>query len=294
MASRFRRGAARLQLSTVQPYDPNKGLCSNAIVCCGLMSEAFVAPSKERPLSSAFVSPGKLGRDQSHKTLAPSAAGLRKSFVAKLRIARRSTDKEPNVQTRSAIQQVLFWASVLTLSVVVGFLGWTIVVGLNQPAPSASDHRQGASLEQGPANKAGLNENTASSQSPNQGYQESPAKSREGPAPTTVTGDNGTSSAPEEHDADQLAGLPPLTDAQRKRIRAYISQQPDVARTGTEVFPLTLGTAVPKQVRLKRLPAHLAQVLNRFRTNQYVIVGKQLVIVDPNTRRVLAIVPNVG
>lgn len=83
-----------------------------------------------------------------------------------------------------------------------------------------------------------------------------------------------------------------LTPEQREKIRGQIAG-PREARVDTSEFKPTLGTTVPQHVWLHRLPAELADIIGGYHGSDYLIVRDQLVIVDPNVRRIVAVVPGV-
>jgi hypothetical protein len=56
---------------------------------------------------------------------------------------------------------------------------------------------------------------------------------------------------------------------------------------------MMVGTSVPQQARLADLPPEATQVLNGYWGDQYLIAGKDLVVVDHNSRRVAAIISDV-
>jgi hypothetical protein len=49
---------------------------------------------------------------------------------------------------------------------------------------------------------------------------------------------------------------------------------------------------VPHQVQLQKLPDPIASAMQGFQGDEYVLVGNQLVIVEPTARRVVAVVPD--
>jgi Protein of unknown function (DUF1236) len=93
---------------------------------------------------------------------------------------------------------------------------------------------------------------------------------------------------------EQTAGPLQLTDQQRARIRSYFTNNNNADRIASTDFALSIGAAVPQNVPLQKLPPDLASVMRGFQADEYVMVGNQLVIVDPNARRVVAVVPNAG
>jgi hypothetical protein len=82
-----------------------------------------------------------------------------------------------------------------------------------------------------------------------------------------------------------------LDPQQRKEVKDIIARQSDAPRIDKAPFELMIGTAVPRQVQLKDVPAEVTQVMNGYWGDQYVLVKDELVIVDQHSRRVVAIVP---
>lgn len=83
-----------------------------------------------------------------------------------------------------------------------------------------------------------------------------------------------------------------LNKEQRDLLRAIFStaRGPKVDRPN---FEMMIGTSVPRQTELADLPPEATQVLNGYWGSQYMIAGKNLIIVDQNSRRVAAIIADV-
>jgi hypothetical protein len=56
-------------------------------------------------------------------------------------------------------------------------------------------------------------------------------------------------------------------------------------------FSIAVGGAVPEQVKLADFPRQLAQAMPDYAKDQYVVVNNQFVVVERQTRRIVAIVP---
>jgi hypothetical protein len=91
---------------------------------------------------------------------------------------------------------------------------------------------------------------------------------------------------------EQTAAPLKLSDAQRQ-IRQYFASQPG-QRMESANFSLAVGAAVPQDVPLQELPPEILSALGGYQGNNYVLVGDQLVIVDPTARRVVALVPQIN
>jgi len=85
-----------------------------------------------------------------------------------------------------------------------------------------------------------------------------------------------------------------LNDEQHQKIKDVIAHQSDAPKIAQAPFEMMIGTAVPQQVELKDIPPEIAQVMNGYWGDQYVLVQSELVIVDQHSRRVVAIVPAVA
>ncbi len=107
------------------------------------------------------------------------------------------------------------------------------------------------------------------------------------------TGGNGQSSSGDAAQIEQSAQPLKLSDAQRQKIQSIFSGKQS-QRLQTANFTLSIGAAVPQQVALNKLPPEVASTIGGYQGDDYVLVGNQLVIVDSTSRRVVAIIPEIG
>ncbi len=108
--------------------------------------------------------------------------------------------------------------------------------------------------------------------------------------PTSGSGQNSSGEAAQ---IEQSATPLKLTDAQREQIRSYFSGK-SASRLQQADFSVAIGAAVPQQVELQKRPGEVSSLIGGYQGDDYVLVGDQLVIVDPSARRVVAIIPNIG
>ena len=92
---------------------------------------------------------------------------------------------------------------------------------------------------------------------------------------------------------DQTATPLKLSEAQRQQIRQYFASKPG-QRMQSANFSLAIGAAVPQDVPLQKLPPEILSAMGGYQGNDYVLIGDQLVIVDPSARRVVALVPQIS
>jgi hypothetical protein len=80
-----------------------------------------------------------------------------------------------------------------------------------------------------------------------------------------------------------------LTDEQKSKIRSTVFTS-NAPRVTNAKFPLNIGTVVPRSVRLTAVPAPLVEIHPAWRDHMYFVVKNELVIVDPETKKIVAVV----
>ena len=79
-----------------------------------------------------------------------------------------------------------------------------------------------------------------------------------------------------------------LSTEQRTTIRTAIQKQ-NVRPVTNVNFSISVGTAVPRSVRFYTVPMQLVQIYPRWRGYQYFLVGDQIVVVNPRTHEIVAV-----
>jgi hypothetical protein len=103
--------------------------------------------------------------------------------------------------------------------------------------------------------------------------------------------------APSEHTAPNEAaraesklGAPPaLSTEHHERFRDTIRSE-KVAPLNEVHFSVTIGEAIPRTVHLNRLPARVLEYAPQYRGYEYILVGDDILIVDPRTLRIVAVI----
>jgi len=80
-----------------------------------------------------------------------------------------------------------------------------------------------------------------------------------------------------------------LTTEQRSKITASLKQQ-NAPRLSKVSFNIAIGTAIPRDVRLAPLPATVIDVYPVWRGYEYVMVEDEILIIDPATMRIVAVI----
>ncbi len=80
-----------------------------------------------------------------------------------------------------------------------------------------------------------------------------------------------------------------LNAEQKTKIRETVIKAPNAPRVASVNFSLSIGTAVPKTVRFAPLPVTLIEIHPAWRGYEYFLVGDEIVVVDPRTMQIVAI-----
>jgi len=84
-----------------------------------------------------------------------------------------------------------------------------------------------------------------------------------------------------------------INDQQRTRISQSVSRL-NVQPLNNVDFSLSVGTAVPRDVRLQPLPAEVVEVVPQYRGYDFVLVKEEIVIVEPSSYKIVAVLPYSG
>jgi hypothetical protein len=82
-----------------------------------------------------------------------------------------------------------------------------------------------------------------------------------------------------------------ISTEQRTRIRETVMKQSNAPRVDRVDFRVSVGTVVPRSVRVVALPASVVEIHPAWRGFLYFIVGDEIVIVQPGTLRIVAVLP---
>jgi hypothetical protein len=82
-----------------------------------------------------------------------------------------------------------------------------------------------------------------------------------------------------------------INEQQRSRIREVVVSRRNIPRVSNVNFDIRVGTVVPRTVRFVTVPEEIVSIYPRFRRHRIVIVGDEILIVDPVTLRIVAVLP---
>jgi Protein of unknown function (DUF1236) len=81
-----------------------------------------------------------------------------------------------------------------------------------------------------------------------------------------------------------------LTAEQIQQVRSVLNQE-EISKIEKADFEMMIGVSVPKQIELRDIPPRITEIMNGYWGDQYTLVQDKLVIVDQNSRRIVAIIP---
>ena len=82
-----------------------------------------------------------------------------------------------------------------------------------------------------------------------------------------------------------------LTVEQRTRIRETVLKQSNVPRVSRVDFQINVGVTVPRTIRVVPLPGPVVEIYPAWREYHYFLVGDEIIVVEPGTMRIVAVLP---
>jgi hypothetical protein len=204
---------------------------------------------------------------------------------------------------------LLFTASAAAL---LAGIGLASAQGMSRDAPAATTSEPKAPEAQGGHEKSALPQKTQkmspapTAQAPDKGkpaptaqMQEQGKPSATVQAPDKTTGTDrqtvGQSpsrtaepNAPAQKDAKSSASAP-MSSEQNVKLRETLKGEKS-ERLSSVKFSISIGDAVPDSVHFYRLPERIVEYAPQYRDFDYILVGDDILIVDPRSHRIVAVI----
>jgi len=81
-----------------------------------------------------------------------------------------------------------------------------------------------------------------------------------------------------------------LSQEQRTKVHSIVVKESS-ARVDSVDFSVSVGTVVPRHIRLVTLPTEVVEIVPQFRGFKFIIVRDEILIIDPNTFKIVAVIP---
>jgi hypothetical protein len=174
-----------------------------------------------------------------------------------------------------------------------------------QQDAAESDTKRREGSRQDRRNRDARDRNRSTSESTGQGDRRDSATQRrttETPKPSETsrstqqqgqTKQQGQTTAQDSSQRGSLA----LSEQQRTRVTATFSQRIDrmnIRPLSRSSISVSIGAAIPQSVRVYAVPADIVRIYPRFRGHRFVVVEEEIVIIAPDSRRIVAVLPMSG
>ncbi len=167
--------------------------------------------------------------------------------------------------------------------------------------PSAGKAAQGAEPGAKPNENAKPNEKMGQSQkneaTPQRGAQEERTTTQKGAQTEHATPQKGAEESGKAGIQQNAQGKPgargasvQLSQDQRSRITAVIGKTSSTRASTNVNFNVTVGATVPRDVHVEVLPADVVQIVPQYEGFDYIVVGDQILIVDPDSMEIVAVI----
>jgi len=82
-----------------------------------------------------------------------------------------------------------------------------------------------------------------------------------------------------------------LSSEQRTKIHASLANNGRAERITNANFTIRVGARVPRTVRFYPLPVEIVDIVPEYQGYDYVLVGDEILIIDPETLEIVAVLP---
>jgi len=131
-----------------------------------------------------------------------------------------------------------------------------------------------------------LGQNQQKEMTPQKGAQEENNKSS-----TTAQQKSGTTAQQNAGKSSSGGASVKLTDNQRGKIKTIIGKGSGGRVASNVHFDVTVGGKVPRDVHVAVLPANVVEIVPQYEGFDYIVVGDNILIIDPATMEIVAVIP---
>ncbi|MGB8633081.1 MAG: DUF1236 domain-containing protein [Xanthobacteraceae bacterium] len=156
--------------------------------------------------------------------------------------------------------------------------------GMEQKGAQEQKNQKGAQEERGTNAKAAQDQRGAQKEQPNaqeRGAERRPSATERG---TTEQGQAGVTGG-------GRGGSVQLSEQQRSQIKTVVTGEHAPRFSGDVNFDVRVGTKIPRSVHIAALPDDIVRVVPEYRGYHYVLVRDEILIVDPSTLEIIAVIP---
>lgn len=89
----------------------------------------------------------------------------------------------------------------------------------------------------------------------------------------------------------ERGGSVQLSEDQRSQIKTFVGRGNAPRFSGNVDFDVRIGTRIPRSVHFTALPEDIVRIVPEYRGYDYVLVRDEILIIDPQTLEIVAIIP---
>jgi hypothetical protein len=160
--------------------------------------------------------------------------------------------------------------------------------GTNAKQGSEQRSGNGSSAAESKSSERQKSQSVQSGGKPGQTGETMPTSQRKGEAKGEAR--EGYSGAAPSSGSAAKGGSAHLSSQQRTKIHQTIIKQGNAPRVSNVNFSVSVGTTVPRSVQLVAVPTAIIEIHPAWRGYEYFMVGNRVVIVDPNTMQIVAVI----
>lgn len=184
------------------------------------------------------------------------------------------------------------------VALLAGTAAYTFVAAEAEPGKPLASHIEKAQIEKPAERPRPLNrlEQWQADQQAERDAAKTPVKtpashvSPKMSGPTLASGASAKTPAAAARPLVTLSSGVSVTEPDRIRITDAVARMAVRPLRGVD-FSVKAGSEVPRELRLYSLPAEVVEIVPQYRDNRFMIVDKEILIVDPSSQKIVAILP---
>lgn len=162
------------------------------------------------------------------------------------------------------------------------------------PNKSAQGTQPGAQPSAKPGAKPGDDEKMGQSQkneaSPQRGAQTGPGNTGAQTGTKSQLNAQGGAQGGVQGGSKSRGASVQLSSDQRSRIGGIIGKKSSTRVSTNEHFDVSVGATVPRSVHFEVLPQDVVEIVPQYEGYNYVVVGEQILIIDPDSLEIVAVI----
>jgi hypothetical protein len=111
----------------------------------------------------------------------------------------------------------------------------------------------------------------------------------QGAAPNAAAQKGSAQKGSAQKGSDSFAAAP-MSAEQNVKFRETLKGE-KAERLNNVKFSISIGDEVPRSVHFYRLPARIVEYAPQYRDFDYILVGDDILVLDPHTHRIVAVIP---